>query len=113
MTGERKKAVNETFSEIYDAYRDDIFQFCMARLGCDIENSEDCTQESFIVLYNRISKGEEIRNPRAFLYKTAYNITMKAIEKRNRKAAYESSLDDDNRNIQLKSDFNKIGRAHV
>lgn len=90
-----KDEINQQkFNEIYDNYKDSIFSFCMARLHCDVNDSEDCMQETFTVIYKRIAAGESFENPRAFLYKTASNLIKKQYEKSNKKTKNELSFDE-------------------
>lgn len=69
---EEKKA-DKAFNDIYHLYADSIFRFCLSRLNGDEHYSQDCTQETFMVLYKRLKQGETFENPRAFLYRTALN----------------------------------------
>lgn len=43
-------------------------------------SADDCVQEAFLVYYNRMLSGEEIENPRAYLYRTADNFLKRAVE---------------------------------
>lgn len=69
---EEKKA-EKAFDAIYRSYADSIYKFCLSKLNCDEHYSQDCTQETFMVLYKRLKQGETFENPRAFLYRTALN----------------------------------------
>jgi len=82
-------AVQEMFSQLYEAHQKEIYSFCLSRLHCNVELAEDCVQDTFIVLYKRMKAGEDIHNPRAFLYKTAYNITMKCWQKNKKRQEKE------------------------
>ena len=75
-----KKEANKTFDELYSLYADSIYKFCMSRLKCDEHYSQDCTQETFVVLYERLKQGETFENPRAFLYRTALNFIRRRLE---------------------------------
>lgn len=83
----------DIFSELYREYYPIIYRYCLARLCCNREYAEDCTQETFIVLYNKINSDEQINNPRSFLYVTATNF----IKKKYRDIHYalnEEDIDD-------------------
>lgn len=74
--------------QLYDEYRLKLVDFCLARLSGDRETADDCVQEAFLVLNSKLLSGEEIENPRAFLYRTAENFVkrrQKQISKENRR----------------------------
>lgn len=85
--------LEEKFNTYYNSYAKEIFRFCMSRLNKDAQTSEECVQEAFLVLYKKMKKKEEINNPRAFLYKTARNFTLRAIDERNKQIENLASVD--------------------
>lgn len=90
MVEEKDKSAENRFKDVYKEFRKNVYNYCLARLGGDENGAEDCTQEAFVVFYKRLKRGEAFENPRAFLYKTAQNITLKHREKTNKKAYHES-----------------------
>ena len=84
----------EMFESLYREYYLQIYKYCLSRLKCDTESAEDAVQETFLVLYNALLKGEEIDNTKAYLYTVATNFIKKRyneIQKSNERLA---SLDD-------------------
>ncbi len=69
--------INEEFSQIYDEFYLQIYKYCLSRLSCDSDFAYDAAQETFLVLFNKMSEGETFDNPRAFLYVTATNFIKK------------------------------------
>lgn len=57
----------------YDAHSDAIFRHCYFRLF-NRERARELTQETFMKTWEQITKGVEIRNVKAFLYRTATNL---------------------------------------
>ena len=80
-----KKRANALLQECYDQYRIKLFNYCLSRLDGSREAADDCAQETFIVIYNKLLDGEEFENPRAFLYRTADNF----VKRQNQKDAVE------------------------
>ena len=83
-----KDMVDKAFNELYEKYYLSIYKFSRAKLNNDTENALDCTQETFLVLYKKLSEGENFENPRAFLYSTCLNFIKKKyneIKRRNDK----------------------------
>ena len=76
-----KKRANALLQECYNQYRVKLFNYCLSRLDSSREAADDCVQETFIVLYNKLLDGEEFENPRAFLYRTADNFVKRQKQK--------------------------------
>lgn len=88
------RTIDNTFNEMYNLYKESIFSFCMAKLNCNVDAAEDCTQETFIILYKKLKDGVIIENARAFLYRTALNYIRRYMDKRKKEMLNEISLED-------------------
>ena len=75
-----KKHAAALLQQYYDDYRMKLFNYCLARLSGEREAADDCVQEAFLVLHQRLLDGEEFENPRAFLYRTAENFVKRRQE---------------------------------
>lgn len=75
-----RKQTTALLQQLYDDYRLKLFNFCLARLSGERESADDCVQEAFLVLNSKLLNGEEIDNPRAFLYRTAENFVKRRQE---------------------------------
>ncbi len=75
-----RKQTTALLQQLYDDYRLKLFNFCLARLSGERESADDCVQEAFLVLNSKLLDGEEIENPRAFLYRTAENFVKRRQE---------------------------------
>lgn len=80
-------ALEREFLAAYDQYADAIFRHCYFR-AFDRERGKDLMQETFMRMWGYLSKGGEVLNMRAFLYRIANNLL--ADEARKKK---EMSLD--------------------
>ncbi len=97
MDALNKSEVNAEFDRIYQQYFSAVYKFCLSKLNFDEHFAQDCTQEAFLVLYKRMKQNERFENPRAFLYKTAYNFVKKrydAIRKENDNLTYLDEISD-------------------
>lgn len=65
--------INDRVLEAYDSHADSIYRFCLYRVF-DKETAEDFTQETFLRLFEYLSKGNDIKHIKSFLYRTANNI---------------------------------------
>lgn len=93
MSKEISRNADELLKEAYEKHYAYVYKFCLSRLPKDRASAEDCSQEAYIVLYNKLKSGEEIANPLAFLLQTARNFVLKQlreVEKRQK----EIDLDD-------------------
>ena len=72
-----KKVADTKLKNAYNSYYSSIYKFCLSKLKNDITYVDDCVQETFLVLYNKLLKGEEVNYTLAFLYKTADNLIKK------------------------------------
>ena len=66
----------EKFGRIYDDCIEQIYRFVFLRVDVK-ETAQDLTSETFARFWQVFNqKGEEIKNPRAFLYRTAKNLVV-------------------------------------
>ena len=64
--------VNDRVEEIYAAERDHIYAYLLY-FSVPAGRAQELAQDAFLKLYLKMSKGESIENPRAWLYKVAHN----------------------------------------
>jgi len=73
---EKMDANQEKFSRIYDEHVESLYRFVFLRVN-DKEVAQDLTAETFSRGWESFRKDPSaIKNPRAFLYKTARNLTI-------------------------------------
>lgn len=115
-SSDRKKAVQDRFTQIYDEYKSPVYRMCLAKLR-DRENAEDCMQNAFTVLYKKMLSGEEIENPRAFLYKVSGNLVLKCLKEKSTEnnrtvpiSEYENKLVDEQSEIDSNIDYELLNR---
>lgn len=79
----------ERFLQAYLLNSDGIFRFCFFRLS-DREIAKETAQEVFVRAWQYLINGGEIKNLRAFLYKTASNLVIDQYRKRRPQDSLES-----------------------
>ena len=89
-----KAYANEALEQAFAEYAATLERFCYVRLGEAKDNAADCVQEAFLLYYKRLLKGERFENPRAFLYKTAHLMVLKAKEKYYKNASRTKPLEE-------------------
>jgi RNA polymerase sigma-70 factor (ECF subfamily) len=68
--------VDERVEEIYVAERNNIYGYLLY-CGVAPGRAQELAQDTFLKLYLKMSKGEPIENPRAWLYKVAHNFALR------------------------------------
>lgn len=72
--------VHEQVEEIYEAERDNIYAYLLC-FRVPAGRAQELTQDSFLKLYQKMARGEEIENPRAWLYRVAHNFALRFHER--------------------------------
>ncbi len=99
-----KKAADSKLKDAYSRYYSTIYKFCFSKLRYDKTYVDDCVQETFIVLYNKLLKGEEIEYTLAYLFKTADNMVKKRIgqlKKQEKEISIDEIKDINNFSVDL------------
>jgi len=65
-------SVHERLEDIYAAERNHIYMYLLY-CGVPPQRAQELAQDSFLKLYMRMTEGEPIENPRAWLYRVAHN----------------------------------------
>lgn len=68
--------VHECVEQIYEAERDSIYRYLLY-FGVPAGRAQELAQDSFLKLYLKMAKGEEIENPRAWLFRVAHNSALR------------------------------------
>ncbi len=115
MDKSEKRALDERFKKYYSTYYASLFKFCLSKLKNDRHAVEDACQETFMVLYKRMTEQEIIDYPYAFMLKTADNI-IKRYYKDAEQSSRNVSLEDvivlpaENRDIDAELSFEQYTR---
>lgn len=69
-------SVHEQVEKIYEAERENIYSYLLG-LRVPPGRAQELTQDTFLKLYLKMSRGEQIENPRAWLYRVAHNFALR------------------------------------
>jgi RNA polymerase sigma-70 factor (ECF subfamily) len=69
--------VRERVEQIYEAERENIYSYLLY-FGVPAAQAQELAQDSFLKLYLKMSKGDAIENPRAWLYRVAHNLALRS-----------------------------------
>lgn len=73
-------STHERVEEIYVSERSHIYSYLLY-CGVPAQRAQELAQDSFLKLYLKMSKGEPIENPRAWLYRVAHNFALRYHER--------------------------------
>lgn len=71
----REGELTETFLDLYDELRPSLGGYLLAR-GFTNGDVEDLVQDTFLQMHRACLEGTAIRNPRAWLFRTAHNLAL-------------------------------------
>jgi RNA polymerase sigma-70 factor (ECF subfamily) len=77
LSAERRE---EFVCRAYEEHRAAIYRHMVA-IGLDVEAGQDLTQETFVALFESLSKGHQIENLRPWLFAVATRIAVRHLEK--------------------------------
>lgn len=83
--------IKQEFNRIYYQYITPIYRFFYLKSDSQ-ETAEDLASETFTRLWITLNKNENIKNPRAFLYKVARNLLTDFYRKKAKKAEISLEL---------------------
>jgi RNA polymerase sigma-70 factor (ECF subfamily) len=69
-------ALQEQVTRLFEESRDDVYRYLLT-LGLYPPRAQEAVQEVFLRLYATMRKGEEIQNPRAWIFRVAHNLGLK------------------------------------
>jgi RNA polymerase sigma-70 factor (ECF subfamily) len=69
-------ALQELVTRLFEEARDDVYRYLLT-LGLYPPQAQEASQEVFLRLYATLRKGEEIQNPRAWIFRVAHNLGLK------------------------------------
>lgn len=89
-----KRLADKILADAYEQYNSLLIKFCSVHLKNNLNAVEDCVQNSYLVFYNKILSGVDIKNKKAFLYSTALNMCKRAEEEFSKNAKRTVMLED-------------------
>jgi RNA polymerase sigma factor (sigma-70 family) len=84
----RREVLESRFRSYYEENYRSIRRY-ITRLSGDSEEAGDLAQEAFARLWRELEKGEELVNPRAWLYRVASNLVINRAKVRSRTLRHE------------------------
>src|SRR5947209_17777752 len=78
-------------AQLFLEARDDVYRYLLS-LGLYPPQAQEGAQEVFLRLYATLRKGEDIQNPRAWIFRVAHNLGLKIRARQDSEEPYEPEL---------------------
>jgi RNA polymerase sigma-70 factor (ECF subfamily) len=87
-----RSALQTQVSQLFEECREDVYRYLLT-LGLYPARAQEATQEVFLRLYTSLKKGEDIQNPRGWIFRVAHNHGLRVRERQANEETYDPSLE--------------------
>jgi RNA polymerase sigma-70 factor (ECF subfamily) len=84
-------ALQDRVGKLYEKSREDVYRYLLT-LGLHPPRAQEAAQEVFLRLYAALRKGEQIENPRAWIFRVAHNLGLKIRARQSTEAPFDPEL---------------------
>jgi RNA polymerase sigma-70 factor (ECF subfamily) len=84
--------LREMVSRLFLEAREDVYRYLLT-LGLDPARAQEAAQEVFLRLYATLKKGEDIQNPRAWIFRVAHNLGLKLRARQSFEAPFDPAFE--------------------
>jgi RNA polymerase sigma-70 factor (ECF subfamily) len=81
-------ALQERVTRLFEESREDVYRYLLT-LGLYPPQAQEAAQEVFLRLYAALRKGEELQNPRAWIFRVAHNLGLKIRTQQHSEAPFD------------------------
>jgi RNA polymerase sigma-70 factor (ECF subfamily) len=107
MGGERER---QEVADLYVAAREGVIRYLIAS-GLSPDIAAEATQEAFLRLYKARRDGQEIREPRLWVYRAARNLALNAVKRdASKQSAFSEALEATIANLEPSAEERMIER---
>jgi RNA polymerase sigma-70 factor, ECF subfamily len=86
------KTLQDQVAQLFQEARDDVYRYLLS-LGLHPPQAQEAAQEVFLRLYVTLKKGEDIQNPRGWIFRVAHNLGLKIRAKQNTLAPFDPEIE--------------------
>jgi RNA polymerase sigma-70 factor (ECF subfamily) len=84
--------LQDQVAQLFEEARDDVYRYLLS-LGLYPPQAQEGAQEVFLRLYVTLKKGENIQNPRAWIFRVAHNLGLKIRARQSSQAPFDADLE--------------------
>lgn len=88
----RISELQDRVARLFEEAREDVYRYLLT-LGLHPPGAQEAVQEVFLRLYTALKKGEDIQNPRAWVFRVAHNYGLKQRERQAAEAPFDPELE--------------------
>ena len=85
-------ALQDQVAQLFQEARDDVYRYLLS-LGLYPPQAQEGAQEVFLRLYVTLKKGENIQNPRAWIFRVAHNLGLKIRARQSSQAPFDADME--------------------
>jgi RNA polymerase sigma-70 factor (ECF subfamily) len=89
---DRDLTLQDQVARLFEEAREDVYRYLLG-LGLYPPQAQEGAQEVFLRLYATLKKGENIQNPRGWIFRVAHNIGLKIRTRQNSGAPFDADLE--------------------
>src|SRR5256885_1536387 len=83
--------IRDEVAQLFQEAREDVYRYLLT-LGLYPPRAQEAAQEVFLRLYATMRKGEEIQNPRAWVFRVAHNLGLKIRARQHSEQPFDADL---------------------
>ena len=87
-----RSALQTQVAQLFEECREDVYRYLLT-LGLYPPRAQEATQEVFLRLYTSLKKGEEIQNPRGWIFRVAHNHGLKVRERQASEESFDPAIE--------------------
>src|SRR5580700_7726666 len=84
--------IREQVAQLFQEAREDVYRYLLS-LGLYPPQAQEAAQEVFLRLYTTLKKGEDIENPRGWIFRVAHNLGLKIRARQSSQAPFDADLE--------------------
>ena len=85
-------SVQDRVARLFEESREDVYRYLLT-LGLHPPRAQEAAQEVFLRLYTTLRKGEEIENPRGWIFRVAHNYGLKVKARQSTEAPFDPEIE--------------------
>jgi len=85
-------ALQDQVARLFEESRDDVYRYLLT-LGLEPARAQEAAQEVFLRLYVALKRGEDIGNPRAWIFRVAHNHGLKVRTRQASEISFDAAME--------------------
>jgi RNA polymerase sigma-70 factor (ECF subfamily) len=84
--------LQEQVAQLFHELREDVYRYLLT-LGLHPPQAQEAAQEVFLRLYTTLKKGEQIQNPKGWIFRVAHNLGLKIRTRQDHEAPFDPDVE--------------------